>query len=326
MANPRNRSDKRVRQDVGITCNGNMPGATRARTSKLKLPTEGRRSTYFKAGSSKRQAAHDQARALSVSDPVRSLVDRRIDSKFETKYLRYNLFQQGKTMANEIGKFNVATILPKITQGSQPFANTAFRTGNSISPKYLTLRVRLIIPSNEMESGTGAADRGGIQPYVFVGQHRDRRSYEALTENNWSCLDQFWEKTLGYSTSTNPTEGGAMTRFTGDRPEFLNGVVNKAKFVPMFQKSPKLLRDVIYWHAPLEPESGGGGSNRLVYKELSFNIPIPKTLKFSDNTSTYPTNFMPFLGIGFTYMNGASPSPVEVLHVEANAVLAYTDA
>ena len=61
---------------------------------------------------------------------------------------------------------------------------------------------------DELVAGTGAADRSAIQPVLFCGYNKNRRSYESLTDNNWDAtIGKFWRAFAPFGTTDQPTIG-----------------------------------------------------------------------------------------------------------------------
>jgi hypothetical protein len=270
---------------------------------------------------------------------MRSLVDRRVDRKMETKELRYMLFtptsgagDTAYTLRNAISELSIKPLLCPILQGDSnetPLANSPFRMGNSIMPVSLQLRVKLYIKSDETPQGLGAADRGAIQPYLFIGHNKNIRNNVQLTENNYdTTVPFFWRTSAQESTQEDPSEAGDVNSFTGQRQQYVVGRLNTTLLRPIKGgvKTPVMIRDVGYYQNPAVTEGGGGFANRHIERNYVFNIPVPKKLRYSSNDDKFPDNFAPFLACGFTYVGGADASDQAPLRIETNVTFRYKDA
>lgn len=282
----------------------------------------------------KAPAAH-----LKMSKPMATLVDRRVMKKLETKELRYMLFEPtagagstAYTLRNEISPLSIMPLLCKITQpdsNTEPLANSPFRNGNAIHPVSLQVRVKLYIKSDETPQGLGAADRGAIQPYLFVGHNKNIRNNVQLAENNFeTTIPFFWRGTDQESTQQNPASAGISQEFTGERQQFIVGRLNTTLLRPIKGgvKSPVMTREVGYYQNPVASEGGGGFSNKHVERNYIFNVPVPKKLRYNQNDDEFPDNFAPFLACGFTYVGGADASSEAPLRIETNVTFRYKDA
>ncbi len=270
---------------------------------------------------------------------MRSLVDSRVNAHLETRTIKASLWPQvsgtSYNFANHIDDMSVATIIPKIAKVNnvQEFVtpNMPFRAGNVIHPKSCWLRLRVWIDPNDTTYGIGSGDRCMIQPYVFVGTHRARKSYEVLTQNNWECLEDFWRGNPTFNTTADPNIAGTgdASPFTGERGDFTQGQLNRDKFSPITGglKTFSLCRP-LGWavNASTEPTAGAGFSIPYVGREFMFKIPMPNKLTYTDNDSVYPANYCPFVAIGFTYMNGAGASLEKPLLAESSVTFQFTDA
>ncbi len=282
----------------------------------------------------KAPAAH-----LKMSAPMRTLVDRRVNKHLETKELRYMLWEPTSgagstayTLRNAISELSIKPLLCPINQGDSdetPLANSPFRMGNAIHPVSLQVRVKLYIKSDETPQGSGSADRGAMQPYLFVGHNKNIRNNVQLVEDNYgTTVPFFWRGSSQESTQENPSEAGITQNFTGERQQFVVGRLNTTLLRPIKGgvKSPVITREVGYYQNPVASEGGGGFSNKHVERNYIFNVPVPKKLRYSSNDDKFPDNFAPFLACGFTYVGGADASTQAPLRIETNVTFRYKDA
>ncbi len=287
--------------------------------------------------SEKRKSQKKEAKNYKLSTPMRTLVDRRVNSHMETKELRYLLFtptagagSSAYTLRNAITDLSIKPLLCPITQDAEAKGNSPYRLGNVIQPVSLTVRVKLYVsPADGATQGTGAADRGAIQPYLIVGHNKNIRDTVDLTTNSYqTTLDNFWRDTDGASTQEAPADAGISSAFTGERSQFINGRLNTSIIRPIKGgvKQPILVRPVGFYQNPVVTEGGGGFATSHVERNYVFRVPVPKKLKFNNNNSEFPENYAPFLACGFTYVDGASASVQAPLRMESNVTFRFKDA
>ncbi len=271
----------------------------------------------------------------TLTTPMRSLVDRRVNKHLETKEIRYLLFDPTSsagdtayTLRNEISDLSIKPLLPRLQQIEKPEGNAPSRIGNTIHPVSLIVRVKLYLSPDDQSAGLGAADRSAIQPYLFVGHNKNIRNTENLAENNYGTTLPFVWRFSNNSTQAQPADQGVSHPFTGARRPYVQGRLNTTLLRPIKGgvKQPVLIRPVGYYHAPDVPESGGGFATHHVERNYIFNVPVPKKLKYNNDMDLFPDNFAPFLMCGFTYVNGAAPSEQAPLRMEASATFKFKDA
>lgn len=285
----------------------------------------------------KKKAEAKSVKNFRLSAPMRTLVDRRVNKHLETKELRYLLFtptagagSTAYTLRNAISDLSIKPLLCPITQSDEPLGNSPYRLGNTIHPVSLTVRVKLYVsPADGATQGTGAADRGAIQPYLVVGHNKNVRDTVDLTANNYATtIDNFWRDTNGASTQEAPAEAGISDAFTGERSQYINGRLNTSIIRPIKGgvKQPILVRPVGFYQNPVVTEGGGGFATSHVERNYVFRVPIPKKLRYNNNNSEYPESYAPFLACGFTYVDGAAASEQAPLRMETNVTFRYKDA
>ncbi|MBA7710574.1 hypothetical protein ES703_119517 [subsurface metagenome] len=276
---------------------------------------------------------------------MRSLVDARINRNLEVKTVKAFLFPPTQvagvfnktyyTLEAEISDLSVATIIPRIALAkdgqeiSDPDNPT--RVGNKIRPVSCELRVRLYMDSQDTIEGLGAGDRSSVQPYLFVGYNKTAKSWQELTDHQWGgTVDRFW-RSAGKHQSMPTTDVpnsliGEDGPFDGNRGTFLLGDLNTSILHPYHVRTPELIRPYGDAIGDIAGGYAGFAGNFLAQKEYTFKIPMPSVLTYSQGDDQFPTNTMPFLACGFTYMNGAEPSGQAPLRIEGVVTFKYTDA
>lgn len=323
---------------------GNRKFSKRYRT--LKIPYLKRKAAVPKALKRKRpKRAARPAAGLTLSRPMRTLVDARVNKHLEVKTVKAYLFPPTQvagvfnktyyTLRANITDLSVATIIPRIclADDGREIADpdNPTRIGNKIKPVSCYLRVRLYLDSQDTVEGVGAGDRSAIQPYLFIGYNKAAKSFNELTESNWGAtVDRFWRSAGKHqmmpTTDVPNSLLGEDGPFDGNRGTFLLGNLNTSLLHPYHIRTPELIRP--YGDAIGDPTTGYAGfaGNFLAQKEYTFKIPMPSVLTYSQGDDCFPTNTMPFLACGFTYMNGAQPSGQAPLRIETCVTFKFTDA
>jgi len=271
-----------------------------------------------------------------LTAPMRMLVDKRVNKHLETKELRYMLWQPtdgagstAYTLRNAISELSIKPLICPITQSDDPLGNSPYRLGNVIHPVSMEVRVKLYLKADEDPQGGGAADRGAIQPYLFVGYNKNVKSVDALVEDDFGATrDNFWRRTDGISIQEAPKDAGNAGTYDGDRYTFVNGRLNTDLLRPVKGgvKQPVMIRPVGFYQNPVASEGGGGFATSHEERNYVIKIPVPKKLKYSNNTSEFPENFAPFLACGFTYVGGAAASIQAPLRIETSIRFKFKDA
>lgn len=284
----------------------------------------------------KAKAKKQDPKNYKLSAPMRTLVDRRVNKHLETKELRYMLWtptagagSTAYTLRNEISDLSIKPLLCPISQSDDPIANSPYRLGNVIHPVSLEVRVKLYLKADETPQGSGAADRGAIQPYLFVGFNKNVRDTKDLTADNYATtIANFWRRSDGISTQEDPKDAGNSGTFDGDRYTFINGRLNTSILRPVKHgvKQPVMIRPVGFYQNPVPSEGGGGFATEHEERNYTIKVPCPKRLKFNNNDSDFPENFAPFLACGFTYVGGAEASIQAPLRIETSVRFLYKDA
>lgn len=271
----------------------------------------------------------------TLTTPMRTLVDRRVNKHLETKEIRYLLFNPTNgagdtayTLRNAISDLSIKPLMPRLSQLENPEGNAPHRIGNTIHPTSLIVRVKLYLSPDDDPQGVGAADRGAIQPYLFVGHNKNIRNTVQLQENNYNTTIPYVWRFENNSTQDAPADQGIAFPFVGARRPYVQGRLNTTLLRPIKGgvKQPVMIRPVGYYQNPVASEGGGGFATHHIERNYIFNVPVPKKLKYNNNLDDFPDNFAPFLMCGFTYVNGANPSEQAPLRMEASATFKFKDA
>lgn len=230
----------------------------------------------------------------------------------ERKYVSESLYQMngGATPGAWIGFSSAITgvgeiyaAMPRTTQG----LDAHHRIGNQISPKSLLIKLDI---STKTYNDNAARDR---QVHVFL---LTAKSVKALDNYTAIPITQLLDKGDG----TNVAFDG--TQFTAQYP------VNKQEFTILKHKSMRMVQG--YGIANSLTAVNVGTTDGVIspshqYAHITMKVKIPKVFKYDRATQRFPTNYAPFLVIGFTHNNSNSVAPSDFVQVLGQTQLTFTD-
>jgi len=242
---------------------------------------------------------------------LRKAVEKVIKSNLESKFavgapfnlgtsgslLNYTAFTSGITSTSE-----VYALIPIVPQGNDDFQ----RVGQQIEPRSLTTRVHVALLPTNLFSQSVYVD------FYFCTSKVIKAVYqEAQLPTN---------ELLNAGNGTNVAYDG--TSFTADYP------INKSKFTLIKHKRILLQKGQ---NDPNTALTGGSSTatNTFSYQRtFTVKIPMPKKLTYLDANDNTPTNYYPFMMVGFhgsdTQGDTAPINPR--VYVQAQSHLYYKDA
>lgn len=249
---------------------------------------------------------------MSQKAQTLALVRKLIDRKTEDKFISWENAPGGwTTLGRAIG--NVGSIIQLINQIQEGPASYQ-RLGDKIRPKYLLVkgfvainstilvetaaRVRLMVVSNKSAKNANPA----VAPALPLG---------ALLNDNLVSL----APSVAHGYRGNPDDDNSM--------------INTEQFIAHGDKHYDLVQ-AGKTPAVVPPIQGTGAM--VVYKYFKFKVKCPASLTFTDSNGDYPTNFSPFLLMGYSYPEGwsfpvADPDPLAgQVRIYARSTLFYEDA
>lgn len=208
---------------------------------------------------------------------------------------------------NSVADITNGIILPTLAKGT----NDNERIGEKV--RALRLNVRGYLKFDYNTSAAAPASSVGVRMMVVSVKGRD--SYDMATING-NALFSLLKK------------GGTSTAFTGILSD-LTAPINRDLFTVHHDKLIYLKQDMVF--------QTGTPTNSWVTSDVSklirfFNLNVKcrnKELKYEDatNSGLYPTNFFPFLIVGYAYLDGSAADTVSTkLGLEYTTTLKYEDA
>jgi len=243
----------------------------------------------------------------SMLDVINTVVRRGQETKFvvgapfnnqsSTNLETFTSFTSAITSTNE-----VYALIPKIDEGTDDFN----RIGQVIQPRSLRTKVNVCLPTDQVHSMSVYAD------FYFCTAKPVKAEYLSNQVPTSELLND------GQGSNV-PYDG---TSFTAALP------INKTKFSLIRHVRVKLQKGI---NDPNVALTGAGTSSTNVYpysKSFSVNIPIPQKLTYLDSGSNTPSNFFPFMMVGFhgTDNTGGTAPIVARINVQAQSQLYYKDA
>lgn len=230
----------------------------------------------------------------------------------ERKYVSDSLYQMngGATPGAWIafssaitGVGEIYSAMPRTAQGNDDYN----RIGNQISPKSLTIKLDI---STKSFSDNAARDR---QVHVFL-----------LTAKSVKSLDNYTSipitQLLNKGDGTNVAFDG--TQFTAQYP------VNSSEFTILKHKSMRMVQG--YGIANSLTATNVASTDGVItpshqYAHIAMRVKIPKTFKYDRASQRFPTNYAPFLVIGFTHNNSNPVAPNDFVYVLGQTQMSFTD-
>lgn len=272
--------------------------------------TASRRKSYLGGVVQRRRKAVATSR-LKLAQPVRKLVDRRIDRQIETKvaikyFRRTGWDNVPDTQARCINMF------PNLNQGYE----RSEREGSKI--KLLTLRCQgyIQIPSYFSEESN---DRSNIMFRLCCLSAKSESFYPDVLAN-WQGTGNYFDQLLKELSESAPPTGVNRDMWAE---------INRDLFTVHYDKLFNFSRGDQFG---LDPASGATWRPDMI-KFFKFNMKVKnRVLRFAQDTQPgtndgiQPTNFAPFLVGWWSYTNGAPASNIAVPYVEFYNHIKFKDA
>lgn len=236
---------------------------------------------------------------------VRAVAKKVVADTLEDKYARAEIAPGGQPVlfnASITAPSEQYNLLPAVVQGTDSFN----RIGDKIRPK--SLRVEIYITANGLLT-TSMLQR--VRLFML----------EDKTLKSWSSL-------ASSPIATQLLDFGSFLGGFSGLPNCDLIRVNKRRYKVIKDKSMTLAKGT-----GLTPNTGGiNGTQTFVgtqqYYKMTVKIPTPAVLHYASPGDSYPTNFAPFMILGYTQPDGdvAPDSGVQKVAVQFSSHLDYEDA
>lgn len=226
---------------------------------------------------------------------VQTLVKHLINRKSETKYVSHTC--ENQTVHNSaITGGDIIPVLPSIPQGTTDYT----RLGDSIRP--ISLKVKGLLSANR----NAITDNKVLLARILVLSSKSNKSTTSLPTG--VIFNNMFKPNDDTATTVGP--------FTGDQRQ-LSWPVNTDAYRVHYDKVVRI--------APSSPE--GTEEQPASFVRWTAKVTCPAAFDY-DNTSAgdFPTNFAPFMAIGYAYADGTGPDTVTPKLVSyANSYLKFKD-
>lgn len=262
---------------------------------------------YKKKSVGKKRIFRKKRTAKTVSKNVKSYVHRALKRNTETKIVTTSytptLFNSG---ISSIG--DLCTVLPPVSQGT----GQNQRIGNNIKPIKLVIRGYVCYYT----SSSSLADARLIGARLMCWQDKTNRSYGNSGITNYNLLNN----------------GGTSLTFDGTVNRWLSPH-NNDQFTFFADRRMKLLKPYGYSNVG----AIASATNAMTSMDKSLFHPFVITINYKKlpawlkydlvESSTYPTNFAPYLGLGYCDLMGAAADTTSTqLQLSYDATLYFKDA
>jgi len=255
-----------------------------------------------------------KAKKAPANKMVRAVAKKVVADMLEDKYVStsINVFSGTPISFNASISSNSECypLLPKVSQGT----NSNNRVGDKIRPK--KLRVDFVITAN----GTLSSSQIN-QVRLFILQDKSLR--------NSADLQSVPASQPGTPISAELIDFGGTTGGFSGIPDHIMRRVNKQRYTVFQDRVFEILSG--YGQTP-NPTNAYIGQQQYVSGEqcykVSFVIPTPAVLVYSGQLDTWPTNFAPFMCLGYVQPDGNALPDYLLQRVQCNWVshLDYEDA
>lgn len=245
-------------------------------------------------------------KSSKVSAPVKSYVNRLIRRNEETKFVS-NSYTLTSFNAGIGVSADFLALLPPVTQGTAQ----SQRIGNKVRPTKLVIRGYVIYNA---DAGSAKQDARMIGGRLFCFQDKATRSYS----NN----------VLNYHLLDN---GGTSENFVGTPINWCTPH-NSDQFTWYADKKMKFLKPFGYTNNTTPTTSNAiTGMDSSLFHPFTITLTakqLPAVLLYDQTDSvSYPTNFAPYLALGYCdFFNGSPDTTTTQLAMQFNATLYFKDA
>ncbi len=263
------------------------------------------RSRYL-GGVVQRRRKAVSARRYKLAAPVRTLVDRRINRKIETKSM---LLKYRRTQWRNAPDATARCIqvFPSIVQGDTRDA----REGSKITLTSGWVRGMITLPSYDSST---SADRSSISLRLCMLSCKASHAIPDV-QGNWPGPGNLYTQVLKGDSSASPPIGVLQDTWEA---------INTDMFTIHYDKVFHMNRGQL-----LNPGAGGVGTAHMPAIARPFYIKVKcknKLVRYSDFGGVEPSNFAPFIVGWWAYTDGAAPSSAAVPFVEFQSMFYFKDA
>ncbi len=285
-------------------------------------PLRAKARTAPKAMKPKPKPAKQQPK-YDLTKPMKKLVVAQINKKEETNERQYQYPDRPLALPNVPDQSTmIFRCFPEVLQSGQPDPTTGVdipsnresRFGTKIRAMNLKVSGRVFIP---VDSTATDPDRACLSCRLLILSCKKYSNYADVL-SNWDAGSDIQEHLL--------KNGSKSVIFDGYQFG-LNLPVNDELFTTHHDSKFLLNRGQIQYRTPTGlPVTEGYAAAHMPFAIHYFKKHIKcknKIIKFSDETSSFPTNFAPFAVLLWAYTEGAAPSNTAIPHMQTQSQLRW---
>lgn len=235
---------------------------------------------------------------INRKSDTKLVIDAPINFNTNTTLETHQSFTSGITSTNEI-----YGLIPAITQGNNDWQ----RDGNDIQPTSLTTKVNLNIVSRMDSSASIYAD-------VYFLTSKQVKDFSLTNTIPTAQL-----MNVGDGTNA-PYDGTSFTAMLPINKSQFNVIAHKRILLQKGKGNP----NDIYRPGDIYQTA----SDTFIYsRSFAVKIPLPTKFLYQDSTKSYPSNYFPFMVVGFhaTDQEGDGALTSAILRVQAQSHLYFKD-
>lgn len=247
----------------------------------------------------KKQSNAKRTKNLQLNPVVKTLVDKRIKSDKELHSVGlHQVRRQIDNLPNT--QQRVWQVIPDVTVGS----SRSQREGAEIKMSSLKIQGCITIPADDNPILVNG-DRADLTLRLLCLSAKKFKSFLQI-QNNWSVLDQLYDKLLKPNAQSEP--------FVGMMTDIWQPI-NHDAFTTHYDKTFRLKRGIGYFPDPTS--SSGAAHMPAINHPFTINLKCKnKKLTYQDAANDFQNNFAPFVIATWAYTNGQLPSGSGVPFVE----------
>lgn len=255
--------------------------------------------------------------SLKLSKPFRTVLDSYLTRRDVKHWVMRNYSTRQYANVPTTGA-HLVPVLPNIDQAGAPPNqdpnSVATREGNFVRLKGITLDLRMYIPADDLAY---SSDRASIEVIVAVLSSKTYKTFAEVSAN-WDVGEQIKTMIMQEDDTPVPYFGTCMSNLLP---------FNTNAFTVHDQKRFYMNRGMIINDSAVPtPGATGAGHMPTVVKKLRMNIKCKgKVLKFASPEEPLPTNFGPFLWVGWAYTNGSAATTAGVPFLYGRTTTRFED-
>lgn len=260
--------------------------------------------------------------SLKLSKPFRQVIDKYIDKSKQTHWVQQDIPDTGVQgipfLQTSGAPSGIIQLMPSIHQvgqdlmgGSTQVDNLESREGSQVKLKSFTVNLSIRMRPSY---GNTQDYMSGIRYKILVLSCKKHPDFKDL-------MTQYWDTTASANLQTQLFLQGATPEPWGSLYQNFQNPVNTNLFTVHAEKTGTLTRGMIQGDA-----TGSAAHMPLAVHNLKLRLKCKsRILKFDDPGHVQPSNYQPFLFVGYQSYDGTSLHSGNFVHVVGNAKIGFDD-